>query len=343
MAEATVVERTDAATPNSAPPATDPPMAKGVRFRWTRSIPMTLALLLVAGVWVAGCVWSFEEQTAFAESKDFHLPWLLPLVIDGLAIAMAAVAFAASLDARPAVFARGGIAVAVVLSAASNAAWAWERSTGDTGTIALASVVPVLANLAFEVLLSEIRRQVMRRRGIPAPVKIPLPRLTQMALSPWKTFAQWRRLVLKVTDLEAMFAAAAIAAQASPDPAPQTPARKSTRPLKRTPAPRQTRSGAVKQTPKGRTPGQTPADQTPLTQPDPPEGVRSGGDEPDLARLRAAYPDQTPSINEVQRLLGGGRARAIRLRNLVEQTPAASYVSADKVNGREPQFAAAGT
>lgn len=175
-------------------------------------LPMALALAVVAIVWVGGCVWSFEEQTSFATFKGFHLPWLLPLVIDGLAIAMAAVAFAAALDSRPAVFARLGIAFSVALSATSNASWAWERSKGDPGTIALAIVVPVLANLAFEVLLSESRRQVLRRRGQPAPVSLPYPRLARLLLSPFSTFLQWRRLVLDATDLGPQFAAAKAAA-----------------------------------------------------------------------------------------------------------------------------------
>jgi len=288
---------------------------------------MTLALVLVAGVWVAGCVWSFTEQTSFARFKHFHLPQLLPLVIDGLAVSMAAVAYAASLDARPAVFARIGTAAAVALSAASNAAWAWERSSGDDGTIALAIVVPVLANLAFEVLLSEIRRQVMRRRGIPAPVKLPLPRLAQAVLAPWATFVEWRRLVLEVTSLRDAFGAAEVASKVDPD-APRSPdrGRSGARRTRGSVASKRTPGQAVRQTPRPKG-VQTPLRQTPLTDrtpppPDPGPDPRTGpgsGDTADLRRITAEFGDRTPSINEVQRLIGGGRARAVRLRGLADK------------------------
>jgi hypothetical protein len=55
--------------------------------------------------------------------------------------------------------------------------------------------------LAFEVLLSEMRRQVQRKRGDPAPVRIPFPRVLRWVLAPWSTFAEWRRLVLELTAL----------------------------------------------------------------------------------------------------------------------------------------------
>ncbi|TCB97597.1 DUF2637 domain-containing protein [Micromonospora zingiberis] len=170
------------------------------RQRFIAALPVGLALTLIGAVWAAGAVWSFEEQTAFANAAGFHIPQLLPLVLDGMAVAMAAVAYAASLDARPAVLARLGTALAVACSAASNVAWAWERSGGDPQTIALAGGVPIVANLAFEVLLGEVRRQVLRRRGQPGPVAITYPRLVRLALAPWPTFVAWRRLVLAATD-----------------------------------------------------------------------------------------------------------------------------------------------
>ncbi|MEV0725985.1 DUF2637 domain-containing protein [Micromonospora purpureochromogenes] len=163
-------------------------------------LPIGIALALIAGVWVAGAVWSFEEQTRYARANGFHTPWLLPLVLDGMAVAMAAVSWAASLDARPAVFARLVTAVAIAASSASNGAWAWTRSKGDEQTIVLAAAVPVLAMLAFEVLLSEVRRQVLRRRGQPGPVAVAPPRLIRVALAPWSTLRDWRRLVLDATD-----------------------------------------------------------------------------------------------------------------------------------------------
>jgi hypothetical protein len=164
---------------------------------------MGAALLAVAAVWTLGCVWSFTEQTRFAASTGFRLPWLLPLVLDGMAVGMAGVAYAASLDGRPAVAARLGTALAVAASATSNGAWAWERSAGDTATVALAVGVPVAANVAFEVLLAEIRKQVQRRRGLPAPAAVPYPRLVRLLLAPVRTISEWRRLVLELTDLSA--------------------------------------------------------------------------------------------------------------------------------------------
>lgn len=170
--------------------------------RW----PLWIALFVIALVWAGGCAWSFEEQTAFAQSKQFHLPQLLPLVIDGFAVAMAAVAWAASLDGRAAVFARFGTAIAVACSSASNAAWAWERSGADPLTVALGAGIPLVTNVAFEVLLSETRKQVNRLRGVPAPQAIPFPRLITIGLSPVRTPLKWRRLVLELTDPARQFA-----------------------------------------------------------------------------------------------------------------------------------------
>lgn len=169
-------------------------------------LPVGIALTLIAGVWLAGAVWSFEEQTHYAQANGFTTPELLPLVLDGMAVAMAAVSWAASLDARPAVFARLVTAVAIAASSASNGAWAWTRSAGDVQTIVLAAGVPVVAMLAFEVLLSEVRRQVLRRRGQPGPVAVAPPRLIRVALAPWSTLTAWRRLVLDATDPRKSFA-----------------------------------------------------------------------------------------------------------------------------------------
>src|SRR5690348_8139888 len=161
-----------------------------------------------------GCTWSFREQSMFAHSKGFDVPWLLPAVIDGLAIALACVAYAASLDGRPGMTARLGTAVAVAASAASNATFAWQRS-GEATTVVIAAGVPVAANLAFEVLLHELRRQTMRRRGLPAPAAVPYPRLIRVVLAPWSTLRQWRRLVLDLTALEPAFHAANTVANAA--------------------------------------------------------------------------------------------------------------------------------
>ena len=86
--------------------------------------PVIIALIVVALVWIAGAIWSFEHQTKFAASLGFNFPQLLPSVADGLPIALAATAFAAALDGRPAMAARLGTALAVAGSAASNGIYA---------------------------------------------------------------------------------------------------------------------------------------------------------------------------------------------------------------------------
>jgi hypothetical protein len=172
--------------------------------RWRRigaALPMHTALLAVTVVWVLGGVWSYQEQSRFASVKGFEFPHLLPLVIDGFAVSMAGVAWAASLDARPAVAARLATVLAVAASSGSNGVWAWLRTDHDTVTVALGVAVPVAANLAFEVLLAELRRQVQRRRGLPAPVALPYPRVIRMVLAPLHTFRTWRALVLDLTEL----------------------------------------------------------------------------------------------------------------------------------------------
>lgn len=173
--------------------------------RWRRFVavlPMRTALVAVGVVWALGCVWSFQEQSEFAASKGFVFPHLLPLVIDGFAVAMAGVSWASSLDARPAVAARLATVVAVGASSASNGVWAWLRTGHDQVAVVLGVAVPVAANLAFEVLLAELRRQVQRRRGLPAPVAVPYPRVIRMVLAPWQTLRVWRSLVLDLTALE---------------------------------------------------------------------------------------------------------------------------------------------
>lgn len=171
-----------------------------LRQRAAAALPIGIALLLIAAVWLCGAVWSFEEQTRLARELGFETPELLPLTLDGMAVAMAAVAYAASLDARPAVYARLITAVSIGASAASNASAAWRRSGGDEQTVILAAGVAVAAMLAFEVLLGEVRRQVLRRRGQPGPAAITYPRLVRLALAPWPTFTSWRKLVLTATD-----------------------------------------------------------------------------------------------------------------------------------------------
>jgi hypothetical protein len=115
---------------------------------------------------------------------------------------MAGVSWAASLDARPAIAARLATVIAVSASSASNGTWAYLRAYHDLTTVALGIAVPIAANLAFEVLLAELRRQVQRSRGLPAPVAVPYPRLIRFVLSPWQTFCAWRVIVLEITALK---------------------------------------------------------------------------------------------------------------------------------------------
>lgn len=172
------------------------------RSAWERfkvALPLRLALLGVAAVWLLGCLWSLREQNAFAAASGFLTPWVLGLVLDGLAISCAGVAYAASLDGRAAVMARLILALGVAASATSNAVWAAERSGGQVATIALAAGVPVAANVAFEVLLGERRRVVKRRRGLAAPAPVEPPRLIRLLLSPVAEPRAWRARVLAVT------------------------------------------------------------------------------------------------------------------------------------------------
>ena len=202
LASADQRARADPGVPTSAAPAA-PGSSSGDAGSWLRraaeKFPMSLALACVTAVWVLGCVWSFAEQKDFAQAKGFADPELLPLVLDGLGAAMAGVAFAASLDARPAIPARIAMALAVLCSAASNGAWAYERSAADPTTVLVGVVVPIVANVALEVLLAELRRRVQRRRGLPAPAALPSLRLARLLLGGWPEFAAWRREVLAVT------------------------------------------------------------------------------------------------------------------------------------------------
>src|SRR2546423_1562842 len=110
--------------------------------RFTAALPMRTALTGVGVVWLLGCVWSFEEQTNFAAAKGFTLPWLLPLVIDGLAAAMAGVAYAASLDAQPAIQARLATALAGAARAGANAARGRGRAHREPGERPRAATPP---------------------------------------------------------------------------------------------------------------------------------------------------------------------------------------------------------
>jgi hypothetical protein len=160
---------------------------------------MAIALTGVAAVWLAGAVWSFREQENLAGARGFVIPMLLPLTIDGLALSLAAVAWAASLDGRAAINARLGTAIAIAASAASNGWWAHARSA-RSDTVWIAVCVPCAAFLAFEVLLGELRRQIAKARGQAQIVPIPMPRPIRILLDPWREPLAWRRLVLEITD-----------------------------------------------------------------------------------------------------------------------------------------------
>lgn len=178
----------------------------GWRARFTIALPMRAALAGVASVWALGAVWSYTEQTDFARALAFEHPTLLPLTIDGLAIATAGVAFAASLDGRPAIFARLMTVVGIAASATSNGVWAARRTAAlgsfgvDATAVAVGVGIPLVAYIAFEVFLSELRRRVQRSRGMPAPVALPTLRLSRLLLAPPSTFLAWRKEVLKRTE-----------------------------------------------------------------------------------------------------------------------------------------------
>jgi hypothetical protein len=301
----------------------------------TNAWALGLALAAVAAVWIGGCVWSFEEQKAFAAAKGFQVDWILPAVVDGMALALAAVAFAAALDGRPAIGARIGTALAVAASATSNAVWAWERTGGgseaggDFTAVALAAGVPIAANLAFEVLLSEFRQQVLRRRGVPAPVKVPAPRPVRLLLSPIKSSKEWRRMVLDATDPAAAFEGAKKAAKADPGRTKRTRTGPQTAAAEPDQSGRATNQTASVQTAAAIT-GPV-ADQTKPSapdrdaQPDQTEAPvaldavrtkRTNDDTAALAQLHDEYGNQTPTVDQVQSVVGGGRSRAVRLRKL---------------------------
>ena len=170
---------------------------------WSRLVarlPLGLALSAVTAVWAFGAVWSFTEQSAFARAKGFSDP----------GAAAAGARRARRRDGRGRVRrlarrptgsrARLGTALAVLASASSNGLWAAERSSAagaganpalhspDWTTVAIGAGIPIAANIAFEVLLGELRRQVQRRRGLPAPVALPSLRLLRLVLAPRSTF-----------------------------------------------------------------------------------------------------------------------------------------------------------
>jgi len=172
------------------------------------------ALIGVFVVWASGAVWNWNEQTELADYLGFGMPWLLPFLLDGLALSLAAVATSASLDGRAGVVPRIGTLVAISASAAVSGYAAYVRSiepdifTGaalpldDPVVVLIGAGAPIVALIAFEVLLTEVRRMVQKARGRQSPAPIPYPRLIRWILAPWKTFFAWRTIVLDLTDRE---------------------------------------------------------------------------------------------------------------------------------------------
>lgn len=158
------------------------------------------ALAGVATVWGLSAWWSYAEQTRGAAELGFTHPSVLPWMLDGLACALALVALAAALDGRPSTAARLGVAAALAGSIWSNRLGVVLRAPADRDSaVLLAAVAPVSAFLAFEVILSAIRRLVLRWRGLPAPVPIPALRPVRLLLAPIASVREWRAAVLAVT------------------------------------------------------------------------------------------------------------------------------------------------
>ena len=193
-----VVDAAPVVAPSSAPaPAADRP-------RRALTFHTGLSLVAILAVFVAGAWWSFEEQRRLAEHFRFTDPWVFPLLLDGMAVALAVTAFSAALDGRAAVVTRLIAAACVGWSAEFNAQAVlsrWPAEDHDRWiAVAMAIVAPIVAYIAFERLLHEVRRQVARIRGQRPPAAVTPPRLVRLLLDPWGTFVTWRRVALDLTD-----------------------------------------------------------------------------------------------------------------------------------------------
>lgn len=165
-------------------------------------VPVTIALVLIAAVWIGACVISFMEQIRLAETYEFEMAWLFPLIFDGLASALAVTSWSAALDGRHSPLLRAFTMLAVTGSAWVNAAAVMERTSGGLNLtqVGMAVAAPISAWVAFEFLLGELRRQIMRARGVPAPAPVPALRPVRVLLSPFRSVKEWRGLTLAVTD-----------------------------------------------------------------------------------------------------------------------------------------------
>lgn len=177
------------------------------RSRWQTAPTLAVlgvGLLVVATVWLLSCIWSFGEQTRAARALGFEHPHVLPWMLDALAAALALVALAAALAGQSAGLARLGVLLALAGSVWANAAGVVIRSHGNPNhdAVAMAAVAPLSAFIALEVILGKGRRLVLWLRGEEPPAAIPHLRLIRLALSP-RTFADWRRAVLDLTQTPA--------------------------------------------------------------------------------------------------------------------------------------------
>ncbi|MFI6645655.1 DUF2637 domain-containing protein [Streptomyces sp. NPDC050504] len=171
--------------------------------RW----PFVAGAAAVGLVALLGWVWSFVSLTDFVahvsrgdgHADGFSLPWIFPLVVDGLAIAMSVTIWQAAMDARPALAARLVLAGATAGSVYFNIRHAGTVSDAR----AVAAWSPLAANLAFEFLLQELRTSILRSRGMPGRTPLPRPHPLRWILAPAQAFTEWRSLVLRMTVLEA--------------------------------------------------------------------------------------------------------------------------------------------
>lgn len=167
----------------------------------TNRAPVFVAALVLFTVWAATCAISYTEQERLADRFGFALPWLWPLVFDGVAFALAVMAWADAMDGRTGVLLRLFTGAAISGSSWVNAASVLERTRDHDGTqIGMAAIVPVAAWITFEFLLGLLRRQILRARGVPPPPAIPPLRPVRVLLSPFASLREWRALTLRVTD-----------------------------------------------------------------------------------------------------------------------------------------------
>lgn len=177
-------------------------------------IGLLIGVALTVTVWLVTAVANYGEQYRWArDTGGFSVPGLVPLAADGFVAALAVLATVAACDARTAVPARTGTAVGILGSAAWSGAIAWDRTMHIDGyrpdgstvrvpeylAVVVAVAVPAVSAVALEAALAEIRRTVMRIRGLAAPVPLAHPRVLRWVLSPFGTAVAWRRYVLDAT------------------------------------------------------------------------------------------------------------------------------------------------